>query len=97
MATIYAVVTLTKPINQFSCHVYSKQTSNIDIMQAYKEEIERKRPNSQVLLTSRENAKKIESDYYKWFKEWERACYNRTRKPMGKVAIEEYKELMEKR
>lgn len=63
MATIYAVVrvqTNLKECDEFNpVHVYTKQTSNLEVMKAYKEEIEAKYPWAKVYLVSREKAQQM--------------------------------------
>ena len=62
--TIYAVVTLATPCTEwFDLRVYSKQTSNLEIMKAYKEEIKRKHPSCRVHLVTRERAKEIQKEF----------------------------------
>ena len=62
--TIYAVVSLATPCTEwFDLRVYSKQTSNIEIMKAYREEIKRKHPSCRVYLVSRERAKEIQNEF----------------------------------
>lgn len=68
--TIYALVRLDNEKTRFSCHVYSKQTSNFEKMKEYREEIKQKYPNSwKIFITTRENAEAYKWEYYKWWKE----------------------------
>ena len=95
--TIYAIVKIDKLFNEFSCHVYSKQTSNLSVMKAYKKEIQNKYPQDQVVLVSRERAREIQKDYYHWYKNLEKANWNKEKRTWHKVSIDAYKEIMEKR
>lgn len=65
--TIYALVRMESNLDQFSCHVYSKQTSNFTKMKEYREEIKQKYPNDNIFITSRDNAENYQREY---FKEW---------------------------
>lgn len=83
--TIYAVVRIDNNEEWNSCHVYSKQTSNLEIMKDYVKEIAKKFPTCKVYLTSRENAKKIHKQFSEWYKKqeqlrWEIAFQNALRK-----------------
>ena len=70
MATIYAVVRYTnnlKTSNYFGMNVYSTQSSNLEKMQTYKEEIANKYPTQTVVLVPRETAKKMHEVWYNYF------------------------------
>lgn len=68
MNTIYAVVRIDKNLNKFGCNVYSKQSSNLEKMQAYWDEIAGKYLQCEVVLVSRESAKIIAQKYSEYFK-----------------------------
>ncbi len=76
MTTIYALVRIDSVPNQFGCHIYSKQTSNFDKMVEYKEEISKKYPSAKIVLTTRENAKEMQKEYRKMWKEYEEISFN---------------------
>ena len=88
MATIYAVVRVQNDMREVSInpvHVYSKQTSNLEIMKAYKEEIEGKYPWAKVYLVSREKAaemRKVGAKYFEDYvdKAWKKAFEKATGK-----------------
>ena len=73
MATIYALVRIenTDEPDFNSFHIYSKQTSNFEIMKAYAKEIKHKYPKDRVVLMSRENAKKSYDKYMKVFRRFQ--------------------------
>lgn len=68
MNTIYAVVRMDKNLSKFGCNVYTKQSSNLEKMQAYRDEIAGKYPWCEVVLVSRESAKIIAQKYREYFK-----------------------------
>jgi hypothetical protein len=70
--TQYVVVRHTKDFNQFSLHVYSKKSSNKDVMEAYMESLKPKYPkDTEWKVTTVEQAKKISKAYTEWFKKEE--------------------------
>ena len=69
---IYAVVTIApNPEERWDIRVYTKQTSNKAVMEAYQAEIKSKYPNYRVYLVTRERAKEIEKQFIAWLKEKE--------------------------
>jgi hypothetical protein len=63
---IYAVVRYpktTKNTYTFNCVLYTKQTSNLSIMEAYYQEQRTRHPNDVVILTTREAAQAIKSQW----------------------------------
>ena len=66
--TIFALVRLDNNNDQFSCHIYGKQTSNFEKMREYREEIKQKYPSCKVFITSRENAKEYQREYIKYWR-----------------------------
>lgn len=68
--TIYAVVCYPKRINRFNVHyfdfrLYTKQTSNLEKMKAYFEEIKDKHGDwCHVHLVTREKAKELQKKWY---------------------------------
>jgi len=73
MATIYALVRVenTNEPDFNSFHIYSKQTSNFEVMKAYAKEIKGKYPKDKVVLMTRENAKKSYDKYMKVFHKYQ--------------------------
>lgn len=66
---IYAVIRYpktTKNTRTFDCVLYTKQTSNLSIMQAYLQEQQIRHPNDVVILTTRETAKAIKKQWDKF-------------------------------
>lgn len=74
---IYAVVRLDNNKEFNSCHIYSKQTSNLGVMKAYYKEIKTKYPHCKVALVTRERAKEIEKEYRKWLDKYLNNMWNR--------------------
>ena len=69
---IYAVVTIApSPEERWDIRVYSKQSSNKAVMEAYHAEIKSKYPSYRVYLVTRERAKEIEKQFIVWLKEKE--------------------------
>lgn len=96
----YAVLTFTKPYALNSVRVYSKMSSVKETMEAYYKEIKAKHgDHAQVILTTASRAKAIKYDYYHWYKEYEarKLCPHRFNNQPHKIALSEYKILMENR
>ena len=75
---IYAVVRTSKVLDEEGhFHVYTKQTSNKEVIVAYAKEIQGKYPGCKVMIMTRENAKKNQLAYHKWIKEQEHARIER--------------------
>jgi hypothetical protein len=69
---IYAVITIApNPEERWDIRVYTKQTSNKAVMEAYQAEIKSKYPSYRVYLVTRERAKEIEKQFIAWLKEKE--------------------------
>ncbi len=69
---IYAVVTIApNPEERWDIRIYTKQTSNKAVMEAYQAEIKSKYPSYRVYLVTRERAKEIERQFVTWLKERE--------------------------
>lgn len=66
--TIFALVRFDNNHDQFSCHIYGKQTSNFEKMREYREEIKQKYPNCKVFIMTRESAKEYQREYLKQFR-----------------------------
>lgn len=68
--SIYAVVKIEKPFDDFHCiHIYSKQTSNLDVIKAYREELANRHPEADVRIMTRESAEKLSKMLYAKMKE----------------------------
>lgn len=72
--TIYALVRFDNNKNQFSCHIYGKQTSNFKKMEEYREEIKQKYPTCKVFIMKRENAKEYQREYIKKWREYHKTA-----------------------
>ena len=71
---IYAVVKTSKVLDEDGFfHIYTKQTSNKEIITAYAKEIQGKYPGCKVMIMTRENAKKNQRAYHQWIKDREHA------------------------
>lgn len=72
MATIYAVVRIYvngEEAEWNDVHVYSKQTSNLEVIKNYAKEIKQKYPNDRVFVMSREKAHKVHHQFMKRYNE----------------------------
>ena len=74
MATIYAVVRIdvTGETSYFDFHVYSKQTSNLEVIKAYAKEIKHKYPYCRIFVMSREKANQLHHKFIQKFEEEEK-------------------------
>ena len=80
--SIYAVVKIHKPfLDAFDFHIYSKQTSNLEVINAYKAEQELRHPNDDVLIMTRETAYALRKIIIQKMKEREKKNLEKLEKP----------------
>ena len=83
---IYAVVVMSKVmLEPHDMHVYSKQSSNKEVMVAYAKELQARYPDRRVVLMTREKAKEQQKKFYLWRKEQERAKLERCDRNLNKL------------
>lgn len=85
--TIYVVVKVDANIDHPHFHIYSKRTSNREVMLEYKKEIMKKFPEYQVGLLSREKAKSEEKRFYEWFHKIDEARDRKLREQMRNTPL----------
>ena len=83
---IYAVVAMSKVMTEpQDMWVYSKQSSNKEVMIAYAREIQACYPSKRVVLMTREKAKEQQLAFAKWRKEQERIKLERCDRNLNKL------------
>ena len=83
---IYAVVAMNKVMTEpQDMWVYSKQSSNKDVMVAYAKKIQARYPSKRVVLMTREKAQEQQKKFYLWRKEQERAKLKRCDRNLAKL------------
>ena len=83
---IYVVVAMNKVMTEpQDLYVYSKQTSNKEVMIAYAKEIQARYPHKRVVLMTREKAKEQQRKFYEWRKDQERAKMERCERNLNKL------------
>ena len=83
---IYAVVAMNKVMTEpQDMWVYSKQTSNKEVMIAYAREIQARYPHKRVVLMTREKAKEQQRKFCLWRKEQEKALLERCDRNLNKL------------
>ena len=69
---IYAVVAMSKiMLEPQDMWVYTKQSSNKEVMVAYAKEIQARYPHKKVVLMTREKAREQQKKFYAWRKQQE--------------------------
>ena len=91
---IYVAVVVSKVmLEHTNFHIYSKQSSNKEVMIAYAKELQAKHPHKKVLLMTREKAKEQQKKFYYWRKEQEQAkldkCDRNLNKLLGRMVYTE--------
>ena len=83
---IYAVVAMNKVMTEpQDMWVYSKQSSNKEVMIAYAKEIQARYPSKRVVLMTREKAAEQQKKFYLWRKEQEKAKLERCDRNLNKL------------
>ncbi len=83
---IYAVVAMSKVMTEpQDMWVYSKQTSNKEVMIAYAREIQARYPSKRVVLMTREKAKEQQLKFAQWRKAQEKAKMDRCDRNLNKL------------
>ena len=83
---IYAVVAKNKVMTEpQDMWVYSKQTSNKEVMIAYAREIQARYPHKRVVLMTREKAKDPQRKFYDWRKAQEQTKMERCDRNLNKL------------
>lgn len=83
---IYAVVAMSKVMTEpQDMWVYSKQTSNKEVMIAYAREIQARYPSKKVVLMTREKAKEQQRKFHQWRKDQEQAKLERCERNLNKL------------
>ena len=83
---IYAVVAMSKIMTEpQDMWVYTKQSSNKEVMIAYAREIQARYPHKRVVLMTREKAKEQQRKFYEWRKDQEKALMERCDRNLNKL------------
>lgn len=83
---IYVVVAMSKVMRESTdMWVYSKHSSNKEVMIAYAKEIQAKYPTKRVVLMTREKAKEQQRAFYLWRQEQERLILERCDRNLNKL------------
>lgn len=83
---IYAVVVMNKVMVELhDYHIYSKQTSNKEVIIAYAKELQARYPNKKVRVMTRERAKEIQHQFYQWRQDQEKAKLERCDRNLNKL------------
>jgi hypothetical protein len=86
--TIYVVMRSKRyPKETFDIHTYSRQTSNLEVMKKYRDEIQGKYPNWLVAVLPREQAKEIERKFHQHRKDIERKKLERFERVSDELLI----------
>lgn len=86
ISPIYAVVAMNKVMTEpQDMRVYSKQSSNKEVMIAYAREIQARYPHKRVVLMTREKAKEQQRKFYLWRKEQEKILLERCDRNLNKL------------
>ena len=83
---IYVVVAMNKVMTEpQDMWVYTKHSSNKEVMIAYAREIQARYPSKKVVLMTREKANEQQRKFYLWRKEQERAKMERCERNLNKL------------
>ena len=83
---IYAVVAMNKiMVESHDMRIYTKQSSNKEVMIAYAREIQVRYPSMRVMLMTREKANEQQRKFYQWRKDQERAKLERCDRNLNKL------------
>lgn len=83
---IYAVVAMSKVmLEPQDMWVYTKQSSNKEVMVAYAKEIQARYPHKKVVLMTREKAKEQQKKFAMWRKEQEKAKLERCDRNLNRL------------
>ena len=88
-----AVVTSRVMLEPQDFHIYSKSTSNREVMVAYVQELQARYPHKKVYLMTREKAKEQQKKFYAWRKAQEEEklarCDRNLNKLLGRMVYAE--------